>query len=77
MNLSKNIPVLVALLLALAVPQSAYAQTCSVSAAPSFARSCFIEYAESISATGSAGVTSTISVSNTSCTGVYFDNYST
>jgi uncharacterized protein YjdB len=50
---------------------------CSTAAGPSYTNSCTSDYYTAVSATGSTGVVSTIAVTGTSCTGTYFDRFTT
>jgi len=48
---------------------------CSTTTAPVYSNSCSSEYYKIITATGSAGVTSTINYAGTSCSGTYYSYY--
>lgn len=64
-------------LFCITAPVSHSLAQCPVSTAPSYSRSCFTEYFTALSATGSGAVSSTVSLTGGSCTGTYFNLYST
>ena len=56
------------------ISNTAFSQ-CSTAAPPVYSNSCTEEYYKILTATGSAGVTSTINYTGTACTGTYYSYY--
>lgn len=72
MKKRENIPFFLLIFLACTIwSNGLYAQGCPWGIPPVYDRSCFTEYFTSITATGTGGFSSTVSVSASACTGTY------